>query len=493
MSRIVFFVANDLRRDARVSREAASLAADGHDVAVIGVLSPETDADERRDGYRILRAKAIRRPHRLWVRSGWLVLKRVEWETAYGRRRLGLRRFRRRVAEGGIAGMRRGVPRSPAALRQALGQASETAGKWAGWTWEIGKAAVVAPRAGACRIVDLATGGSADWLAAWWATWEGWAAQAVAIAPVAEVWAANDIFTIRAGLRAQRRHGGLIVYHVRDLVIDSGPYLQRPGWARASLTRLERRVIDRSRAVVTTTAAMADWLRVRYRPHAPIVVTHNCPARPGPEPAPRTGTLRSAAGVGPDVPVAMYAGGLRTGRGIEPFLDALMEPELAGVHGVLLGYGELEEPLKRRALEDRFGGRLHVVPAFPLDSYVSALADADVSLALFQPDTPSHRAVIPLKLFEALAVGVPVVASDTPGLRGVLFEDAAGRLGVVCDPTDPKAIAAAIASIVELPRQEADALRKRCHHAAYERWNWEREAERYLPLFRSGAAGAVGS
>ena len=44
----------------------------------------------------------------------------------------------------------------------------------------------------------------------------------MAIAPVADVWAVNDIFTIPAGLRAQARHGGSIVYHVRDLVIDFG-------------------------------------------------------------------------------------------------------------------------------------------------------------------------------------------------------------------------------------------------------------------------------
>ena len=107
------------------------------------------------------------------------------------------------------------------------------------------------------------------------------------------------------------------------------------------------------------------------------------------------------------------------------------------------------------ALDARYDGRLHVVSALPLDSYLSALADADVALALFQPDTPSHRAVIPNKLFEALTAGVPVVASDTPGLRGVLLDDPAGTLGAVCDPTDPKAIAAAIAAIVRLPRAGA--------------------------------------
>ena len=490
MTRIVFFVANDLRRESRALREAVSLAAAGHEVTVVGVLSPETVPDEARDGYRILRAKAVRRPHRLWVRTTWAAEQRAIWEVARGRRRLGIRRFRRRLTDVVRSGIVGHVPRSRAALRGAREELSRTAGKWGGWIQAVVAAIVVAPRAAVCRIIDRITGGSADWYAAWWAAWEGWATEALAIAPAADTWGVNDIFTIPAGLRAQDRHGGSIVYHVRDLVIDSGPYLGRAGWARASLRRLEGRAIRRTVAVVTTTAAMADWIRAHYHPAAPIVVTHNCPPRPAEARPARTGVLRAAAGVPADDQDAMYAGGLRTGRGIEPFLDALREPALAGVHGLLFGFGELEPALRRQAADGPYAGRLHVVSALPLDTYLSALADADVALALFQPDTPSHRSVIPNKLFEALAAGVPVVASDTPGLRGVLLEDPAGPLGAVCDPTDPKAIATAIAALLDLPPDAAEALRDRCHRAAFNRWNWEREAKRYLPLFDEAANAA---
>jgi glycosyltransferase involved in cell wall biosynthesis len=493
MSRIVFFVANDLRRESRALREAASLAAEGHDVTVVGVLSPETVPAEERDGYRILRAKAVRRPHRFWVRPGWIAEQRAAWEYARGRRQLGITRFRRRLVNIVTSGVVGRIPRSRASLGRAGEELVGTAGKWAGWLRAVATIVMVAPRVAACRAADLLTGGSTDWYAAWWAAWEGWAAEALAVAPVADVWAVNDIFTIPAGLDAQARHGGSIVYHVRDLVIDSGPYLRRPGWARAPLRRLERRVIRQSVAVVTTTAAMADWVRTHYHPAVPIVVTHNCPPRPGIERPPRTGVLRSAAGVSPDDRVVMYAGGLRTGRGIEQFLDALLEPTLTQVHGILFGYGELEPALRRAATDGPYGGRLHVVSALPLDAYLAALADADVALALFQPDTPSHRAVIPNKLFEALAAGVPVVASDTPGLRGVLLDGPDGPLGGVCDPTDPKAIAREIATLLDLSGQETDALRARCHRAALERWNWELEVQRYLPLFEDEAGASAAS
>ena len=486
VSRIVFLVANDLSREARALREAASLAAEGHDVTVVGVLTPTSVAVEVRDGCRILRAVAVPRPHRRWVRPGWVRARRAQWRRAYHLRRVGIGALRRDVMRGGSRGLATRVPRSPTSTRRPLSTARATVATWLSWMAVIAQVTLAAPRAAACRLIDLVTGGSADWLAAWTAKWEGWATEALAIAPPADIWAVNDIFTIPAGLRAQRLHGGTIVYHVRDLVIDSGAYLHRPAWVRAWLGRLEHRAVDRSVAIVTTTAAMGDWVQARYRPRGPVVITHNCPPRPTTELPPRTGILRSASGIGAGARVAMYAGGLRAGRGIEQFMDALTQPELAGVHGILFGYGELESTLRRMSLDGRFDGRLHVVSALPLDAFMSALADADVALAVFQPDTPSHRAVIPNKLFEALAAGVPVVASDTPGMRGVLLADPAAPLGAVCDPTDPKAIAVAIASIVNLLPQGSAALRERCHRAAAERWNWEQEAERYLPLFREG-------
>jgi glycosyltransferase involved in cell wall biosynthesis len=484
VSRIVFFVANDLSRESRALREAASLAAAGHEVTVIGILSPNSSPMETRDGYRVLRVKAVRRPHRLWVRPGWSAARWAQWDRAYQLRRRGFRGAIRGLRHVTVSGVIAGVPRSPASIRRALRARGTTFSTWLSWVRTCIEAGLTAPRVAASRLADLVTGGSADWLAAWIATWEGWAREAIAAAPAADIWAVNDIFTIPAGLRARRRHGGWLVYHVRDLVIDSGPYLERPRWVRAWLGGLERRAVADSSAIVTTSAAMADWLRTHYDPRVPIVITHNCPPRPGRDQPRRTGLLRAAAGIGLDEPVAVYAGGFRTGRGIEQFVEALTRPALAGVHGILFGYGELDATLREWTLDLRFDGRLHVVPAFPLETFMSALADADVALAVFQPDTPSHRAVIPNKLFEALAAGVPVVASDTPGLRGVLLSDRGAPLGAVCDPTDPAAIATAIASILSLLPPDLRALRQRCHRAAFERWNWETEAERYLPLFQ---------
>src|SRR6202008_1790834 len=54
----------------------------------------------------------------------------------------------------------------------------------------------------------------------------------------------------------------------------------------------------------------------------------------------------------------------------------------------------------------------------------------------------------PNKFFEYLHAGLPVVASDFPELRRIIDSYQAG---VTCDPEDPRAIAAAIGSVVDDP------------------------------------------
>jgi glycosyltransferase involved in cell wall biosynthesis len=89
-----------------------------------------------------------------------------------------------------------------------------------------------------------------------------------------------------------------------------------------------------------------------------------------------------------------------------------------------------------------------------------------------QPSTLNHRLTTPNKLFEAMAAGVPVVASDLPGMAAIVRETGCGRL---VDPTDPAAIAAAIRAILDAPPAERRALRDRALAAAHGPYSWERQ------------------
>jgi glycosyltransferase involved in cell wall biosynthesis len=95
-------------------------------------------------------------------------------------------------------------------------------------------------------------------------------------------------------------------------------------------------------------------------------------------------------------------------------------------------------------------------------------------LMAIQPTTLNHRYTTPQKLWEAIATGIPVVASDLPGMAEVVREVGCG---VVCDPTDPGAIAAAIEGLLALPPEERAEMRARTLAAAHDRYNWRAQAE----------------
>ncbi|MEO5941177.1 MAG: glycosyltransferase family 4 protein [Candidatus Limnocylindrales bacterium] len=408
------FVFDDVTHDTRVRREATSLAANGHDVTIIGrprEVTSTTTEESRLDGIRVLRVPMPSRWRRPWRFLG-------------------------------------------APLRAA-------ARTWA-------------------RLHGRTNGGrTLNWLVVWRFGTAGWARRAAAAAPPADVAHGHDLSGLLAAAAIAQRDGIPLVYDSHELFVEAGAVAGLPTWARRGLVRTERRLIRSAAAVITVNRAIADELVARYTVPRPVVV-HNCPPRP--TGTPDRSRIRSALGLAPGVPVVLCHGGLVVDRGIEQTAEALLEPDLAAVHLVLLGKrtAVVEPILAMSAL----AGRVHLLPAVAPDEVLEWVAGADVASMPIQPTSLNHRLSTPNKLFESLSAGVPVVSSDFPVRRSIVIDDPDGPLGAVCDPTSPGAIARAIGSIVELSEPDRADLRARCLKAARERWNWETESGHLIAVYR---------
>lgn len=305
-----------------------------------------------------------------------------------------------------------------------------------------------------------------------------WRRAVVDAAKPADIWHGMSIGALPTIVALKRRHGGSAVYDSRDVYMQARELARLPALPRAVLASVERRWAHACDAVVTVNDACARLLEAQLRIPRPTVVL-NCPPRYRPhEPAPDL--LRLKLGIPRETPVVLYQGGLLPDRGIEQSMDAMRD--VPGVVLVLLGYGRLRDALRARTASPEHLGRVHVLDAVPAAQLLDWTASADVALMPIQPNSPNHLYGTPNKLFEAMAAGVPVVASDIPGMATIVRET---RCGVLCDPTSPRSIAHGIRSILELPPAERSALRARCLASAHAKYNWESQEATLLHLYRT--------
>lgn len=326
--------------------------------------------------------------------------------------------------------------------------------------------------------------GGIRWLVDYLVNLRDWGRWAVDTVPDAAVWHLHDLTALAAVAPLLSSHRPF-VYDSHELFLEAASARQFPSPVRWALGRLEARLVSKAAAVVTVNEAVGAELLARYKPRR-LIVVHNCPdiGATGPDASP----LRGATNVATDEPLALYHGSLGSHRGIEQAIQAIADPRASAVHLALMGMAAPEGVYQDLASRLGVTDRVHVLDAVPPGQLLDWVRGADIGLMPIQPSTLNHRLSTPNKLFECIAAGVPVVASDFEAIRRVVM-DQEGPLGDVCDPTDPSAIARSLRSLLEASPDTRREMRHRCLSAARREWNWDVQVGRLVDLYRSLAAG----
>ncbi|MCD4828669.1 MAG: glycosyltransferase family 4 protein [Candidatus Cloacimonetes bacterium] len=106
------------------------------------------------------------------------------------------------------------------------------------------------------------------------------------------------------------------------------------------------------------------------------------------------------------------------------------------------------------------------------------MADCQTGVNVLPP-TQNNLQSYPNKLFEYMAAGLPIVASNFPLWRQLIADN---DCGVMVDPLSPESIAAGITRIFDDP-QSARRMSEKGRKLALETYNWSREEAKLLALY----------
>jgi glycosyltransferase involved in cell wall biosynthesis len=485
---IVMVVDNDVVTDTRVRKEATSLVGAGYRVTVVGKASEGQPAEERIGNARLIRVPVPPTVHQEhWDRRRRRRQRRIPLigyrsRSAYdaARRRI---QARRRDIEADAA---REIMRGSAGSRLVMMTRQVRLG---GLNF---KEIFIRGRGLVRHRMNRAAGAA-------WQRWDEFQSQRVrgvvwrrvipglddfemAYGPVIDSLApdavhAHDVFSIGIAARAvsRARLAGrevALVYDAHEFVPGLPRHVSRTPRYAAAVESLEREYIRDAHQVVTVSAAISAAIRSHYRlDRAPVVVL-NTPVAAADSRRPGL-SVRSAAGVGSDVSLLVYSGGLKRVRGIDVAVQAM--GFLPGFHlaVVCVPHAQVAFADELRQLADRLGlsDRVHLVDPVPSDEVVGYLAAADIGLHPLIGGIANHEMALPNKLFEYLHAGLPMVVTDLHEMGAFVREHGLGQTFRSEDPVDLAESVAKVAADLHSYRQAA------ADPALRAEYSWQRQAE----------------
>jgi len=274
----------------------------------------------------------------------------------------------------------------------------------------------------------------------------------------------HDFDTLPAGLWWGKSHRKPVVYDAHEYYADlCKPRLHGAagGLLYRAIRLAEHAAARAASAVITVDETLAAIYRPRNR--RVIVVGHYPPRHMAAEPNPvfsrPTLTL-------------LYAGRLSVDRGLLLYADVLRCLRENGIAARLRLAGVFTPASDEQAFRQRIGGleaEVEFLGWTPYADMPALLRSADVGLSILLPE-PRYTAALPVKLFEYMAAGLPVLASDFLPVRQVVT---AADCGTLVNPLDEAAKIAEILIAWQRSPNTPRRLGENGRQAVLKRYNWE--------------------
>lgn len=305
------------------------------------------------------------------------------------------------------------------------------------------------------------------------ATVGAWRAYRAALATKATICHIHDPELLWVALLLKRK-GRKVVYDMHELVHSQilDKEWAGPKWLRTMIAGayglLERRAVRSLSAIVLAESRYADELlplypgeqrKFRIIRNLPVLAIIDRPVAP----VQRTGKF-----------TIIYVGGLSRIRGVKETIEAV--GRVPGAELWLLGWWS-DERYQRECEALPAYAQVNYLGSVRMDEVYAPMRAADLGILCMYP-VKNHTTSEPIKVFEYMACGIPMVMSDFP-----YWKERFNQVAWYADPKDPRQIADAIrtAMMDEGDRKTKGAVGRK---SVEEGLCWEREQGRLLDLYR---------
>lgn len=298
--------------------------------------------------------------------------------------------------------------------------------------------------------------------------------------------AASNHHNARLALELGRRFGLPVVYEVRGFLEESWLSRDPSRSVNDAFYRAERasetECMLAADLVVTLGEAMRADIEARGVARERLLVVPNAVDASFLEPLPPGEGVRRELGIDPKAFVVGTTTSCYGYEGLDTLLEAvsLMRERGLTAHALVVGDGPELPSLRSLAASLGLGEAAHFTGRVPADRVRAHHAALDV-FAVPRRDERVCRLVTPLKPVEAMAGGLPVVASDLPALREIVEPRVTGEL----IPSGESAILADVLTNLAYSREKRVSYGHAGRSLVSDDRTWSQAAYRYNHAYRS--------
>ena len=272
------------------------------------------------------------------------------------------------------------------------------------------------------------------------------------------------------GLLLKNKFGLPLVCSMRGSDINTYPH-----YGKLSM-HLTKKVIAEADRLVSVSAALKDSASALAKAKNDVPVVYNgCDLNMFVNRAGDRRAIREKFGISESDKVLIFVGSITEGKGIFELTDAFtrLNFEKPGLRMFIIGAGPQMSALNDMVVSRRLHNRIHLTGRLDHNEIPGFLSASDVLVL------PSHAEGLPNVVLEAMACGLPVVATRVGGLPEAVEE---GRSGFLINKHDVKSLAEAIGYLIA----DEHLLREmglRGRKIVGTKFSWKQNAEKMIGIY----------